>query len=163
MFEYQISGRLISSGLVFIYAFTTAIYSPLPSEAPMFAFSELSRLEVLLLCALGKSAGAFIVFVSGTTLREAKWFNTILNFFHLRSLWIKFFEWADNFMKTYGVWGFLFFMSVPFMPMRTAIYSVSMMKVNRVSLILAVAIGTIIRNSIVYWGITELRNITFYN
>lgn len=66
-------------------------------------------------------------------------------------------------MKTYGVWGFLFFMSVPFMPMRTAIYSVSMMKVNRVSLILAVAIGTIIRNSIVYWGITELRNITFYN
>jgi uncharacterized membrane protein len=161
--EQQLTQWLISSSIIYIYSFTTAIYSPLPSEAPMFAFPELSRLEVLFWCALGKSSGAYTVFISGATIRESKLFNKILNFLRLTSLWSRFFEWMRSFMKTHGVWGFFLFMSIPFMPMRTAIYSVSLLEVNRLSLILAVAVGTVIRNSIVYWGFRGLQNISHYS
>lgn len=160
MLEWSpILSRLISVSIVYIYSFCSAIYSPLPSEAPMFLFPDLTRIEVLIFCALGKSSGAYIVFLSGSKIQQAETFLKFISFLRLQSFWLRFSTWVNEFMKTYGIWGFLFFMSVPFMPMRSAIYSVSITKTNHLYLVLAVAVGTVIRNSIVYWGIINITNI----
>src|SRR4028119_2094470 len=100
MFETQgIFQRLTSILIVYAYSFACAIYSPLPSEAPMFLFPELSRFEVLLFSALGKATGAYIVFISGATVRQTKIFNKTLSFLRLQSLWLRFSKWTEKFMK----------------------------------------------------------------
>ena len=157
MFYHEIISQVLFRGLIFVYSFSTAIYSPLPSEAPMFVFSEISRLEVLFWCAAGKSFGAYLVFIFGWRLRESDLFVYLLRKVKLQVYWIQFSHWSTELMNSYGIAGFFLLMSTPCMPMRTAIYSVSLTETSRSSLVLAVALGTIVRNSIVYWGIK-----TFY-
>jgi membrane protein YqaA with SNARE-associated domain len=66
MSEYaEITNWFSSVTIIFVYSFGCAIFSPLPSEAPMFLFPELSRFTVLVSCALGKSSGAYLVLISG--------------------------------------------------------------------------------------------------
>lgn len=137
---------------IFVYEAACAIFLPLPSEAPMFLFPRLSRITVLIACALGKGFGSYIVFRSGGLLKESKAFLKFLAFIRLDSLWVRFFAWSEGVMKTYGLLGFLVFMSVPGMPMRSSIYSASMMKINAFQFSLGSAIGTIIRCSLVYGG-----------
>jgi hypothetical protein len=140
--------------LIFIYLYEAAcaIFLPLPSEAPMFLFPELSRATVVATCALGKGCGAYLVFRSGDRMRQSKLFRGTLHALSLEALWFRVTDWAARFMRTYGFAGFLFVQSMPGMPMRSAVYSASLLGVTPARFALGVGVGTIVRNLLVYGG-----------
>jgi len=144
---------------IFFYEAACAIFLPLPSEAPMFMFPNLSRVTVLATCALGKTAGACMVFVSGGLLRRSKLIFTIIDVVGVKSIFQKLSVWSERLINSYGYLGFIFLMSTPGMPMRSAIYSVSVLKINVALFAGGVAVGTIIRNSLVWGGYRGLRTI----
>ncbi|HRI04778.1 MAG TPA: hypothetical protein PLL77_13640 [Pyrinomonadaceae bacterium] len=155
--------RFFDYGSIFLYSLATAIFSPLPSEAPMFVFPELTRPEVLIWCAAGKSTGAYVVFLSGKGLKHTKFFylvskiriillKRVVNLVLLRKLRIVIVRAVRFLLNRYGIWAFLGFMSIPLMPMRSAIYASAVTNMKHLNLILAVAVGTIIRNSLVFYG-----------
>lgn len=151
---------LLNIATIFIYSAACAVYLPLPSEAPMFLYPDLSRLTVLLACAAGKGAGAYFVFISGSLIQQSRPYNKLLGFLHLKDYWERFTNWVAQFIRSYGLWGFFIFMSVPAMPMRTPIYVASVLKVRRLSFVLAVMAGTIVRNTLVYWGYLGIKSIS---
>ena len=144
---------------IFFYEAACAIFLPLPSEAPMFMFPNLSRVTVLATCAVGKTAGAWVVFIFGDRLRQSKIGATIVDVMRLRSSVEKLSHWSEKFVNSYGYLGFIFLMSTPGMPMRSTIYSVSVLKINVALFAGGVALGTIIRNSLVWGGYYGLKAI----
>lgn len=144
---------------IFLYSAACAIYLPLPSEAPMFLFPHLSRITVLLFCALGKGSGAYLVFVTGNRFRQTQFFNRVVELLRIKSFWERLSVWMENFMKAYGFPGFLTLMSVPGMPMRSAIYSISFLKISSLKFASSVAVGTVVRNSLVYWGYQGMKSL----
>lgn len=151
--------QALDVGYIFIYSAACAIFLPLPSEAPMFLFPELSRAAVLVACALGKGSGAYVVFISGDWLGKSDLFKWLTRLFRVERLWSKFLGWSQRFMKSYGFLGFLAMMSIPAMPMRSAIYSVSVLDINGVQFALGAAVGTVVRNSLVYFGYVGIKSL----
>jgi membrane protein YqaA with SNARE-associated domain len=144
---------------IFLYSAACAIFLPLPSEAPMFLFPNLSRVTVLVVCALGKGCGAYIIFLSGDWISQSGTLNRLVKMFGLERLWIRLLAWSNRIMKSYGLVGFLMLMSLPGMPMRSAIYSFSILRINGVVFALGVAIGTVVRNSLVYFGYVGIKSL----
>lgn len=149
MLDHQ---SLLDIGYIFVYEAACAVFLPLPSEAPMFLFPNLSRVTVLVASALGKGSGSYLVFVSGGWFRQSLLFDKIIKLLRLRNLWVKLTAWSETFMKSYGFLGFLALVSIPGMPMRSAIYSASILGINAVQFALGSAVGTIIRSLLVYGG-----------
>ena|ERR1051325_2900816 len=150
---------LLDFGTIFFYSAACAVYLPLPSEAPMFLFPEFSRLTVLLACAAGKGTGAYFVFITGSLLQQSKLYNKLLEILRLKAYWENFTNWILRIVQSYGLFGFFVFMSVPAMPMRTPIYAASVLKLRRLPFVLAVAVGTVVRNLLVYWGFLGIKSI----
>lgn len=151
---------LFNIGTIFIYSAACAMYLPLPSEAPMFLYPNLSRLTVLLACAAGKGTGAYFVFISGSLIQQSRAYKKLLRFLRLESYWERFTHWVVQFLQSYGLFGFFIFMAVPAMPMRTPIYVASVLKVRRLPFVLIVMAGTIVRNTLVYWGYLGIKSIS---
>jgi len=149
MLDHQ---SLLDIGYIFVYEAACAIFLPLPSEAPMFLFPNLSRVTVLVASALGKGSGSYLVFISGGWFRQSSLFDKALGLLRLRSFWVKLTAWSERFMKVYGFLGFLALESIPGMPMRSAIYSSSVLGINAVEFALGAAVGTVIRCLLVYGG-----------
>ena len=147
---------LLDISYIFLYEAACAIFLPLPSEAPMFLFPNLSRVTVLIVCALGKGAGAYLVFITGDRFSQSGLFDKIIQVFRMKRLWIKLLAWSERFMRSYGFLGFLVLMSIPAMPMRSAIYSVSILEINAIQFALGSAFGTVIRCLLVYGGYLAL-------
>jgi membrane protein DedA with SNARE-associated domain len=144
-------GRVVHSVLLIaLYEAGCAIFLPLPSEAPMFLFPELSRATVLAVCAVGKGCGAYIVLASGDRLRQSPLFHSMLRALAVERAWSRLSDWGDRFMRRYGFAGFLFVQSCPGLPMRSAIYSVSLLNITAVKFAVGVAIGGTVRNVLVY-------------
>jgi len=144
---------------ILVYEAACAIFLPLPSEAPMFLFVNLSRATVLVACALGKACGAYVVFRSGDAVRQSAFFIRMIRAVEFERVWLSMTIWSKKFMHKYGFLGFLFLMSIPGMPMRSAIYSVSMLGINALQFSIGSAAGTVIRNLLVYWGYLSLRSL----
>jgi len=125
----------------------------------MFLFPELSRITVLVACALGKGSGAYVVFISGDWLGKSDFFKGLMRLLKVERLWSRFLGWSQRFMTSYGFLGFLAFMSIPGMPMRSAIYSVSVLDINGIQFALGAAVGTIVRNSLVYFGYLGIKSL----
>ena len=151
--------QLLDIIYIFFYSAACAIYLPLPSEAPMFLFPRLHRVTVLLICALGKGCGAALVFATGDRFRQTRFFNHVMDVLHAKAIWLKLSAWMEQIMKKWGFWGFVLLMAVPGMPMRSAIYSVSFVRINGAKFVGGVMIGTIVRNSLVYLGYVSIRSI----
>src|SRR6266404_2174439 len=69
---------LTKLGGIILFEITTVIYLPFPpAESPIFLFPELSRVEVLAACALGKGVAVFLLLNAGAGLRGfvARLFN----------------------------------------------------------------------------------------
>jgi membrane protein DedA with SNARE-associated domain len=138
--------------VIYLYEAACAIFLPLPSEAPMFLFPELSRMTVLAACGLGKGCGAYLVFRSGDRIRQSRLFRRALRALSLEAVWMRLTDWAARVMRTYGFAGFLLVQSMPGMPMRSAVYSASLLGVTPAKFALGAAVGTIVRNLVVYGG-----------
>lgn len=150
--------RLIDLSFIFLYSVACAIIPlPLLAEAPMFLFPRLSRASVLITCAIGKGSGALVVLLLGGLVAPVYLGSKIVSLPLLEGIGSSIFTAVSSFMRTYGFWAFLLSMSVPFFPMRTAIYSASLLGVNPLKFALAVAFGTIIRTSLVFWGYKSIR------
>src|SRR5438067_10479410 len=150
---------------IYLYSAACAIYLPLPSEAPMFLFPGISRLLVLLACALGKGSGAYVVFALGHRFHASPASRAISNFaltvmktLHLIRPWNWLSHKVEWLVIRYGIWGFLLTMAIPSAPMRSAIYAASLVKIDGFRLSIAVMIGTVVRNSLVYWGYFGLHS-----
>ena len=143
---------LLDIGYIFVYEAACAIFLPLPSEAPMFLFPDLSRVTVLAACALGKGFGSYLVFIFGDYFSQTTLFDKVIELLRLKNFWMGLMAWSERFMKSYGFIGFLILMSLPGMPMRSAIYSVSILGINGVQFALGSAVGTVIRSLLVYGG-----------
>jgi len=154
-----VSSAFRSIVFIFLYEAACAIFLPLPSEAPMFLFPDLSRVTVLAICAAGKGCGAYVVFRSGDRLRESRLFRAVLRALSLEAVWLRLVDWAARFMKSYGFVGFLFVQSTPGMPMRSAVYSASLLGVTPAKFAVGVGVGTIVRNLLVYGGYRGLVGI----
>jgi len=149
---------LLNIAYIFLYS-ACAVYLPVPSEAPMFWFPSLPRSTVLIVCALGKGAGAYVMFWSGDRFRQTALFEKVTDWFHsamdyvgILDKWLSFLRWIDRLIQRYGLWGFLLVMSIPGVPMKTPIYSVSVLRISGPKFALAVMAGTVVRNSVVYGG-----------
>ena len=125
----------------------------------MFWFPAVSRPTVLIVCALGKGTGAYLVFLSGDRFRQTKFFNKVMESLHVQRVWDRLSNWMERIMQRYGFFGFVGLMSIPGMPMRSAIYSVSLLNINGPKFAIGVMVGTIVRNSLVYLGYVSLRTI----
>lgn len=125
----------------------------------MFWFPSVPRPTVLVFCALGKGAGAYLVFLSGDRFRQTKLFTKVMRLLRLEALWLALSDWMERVMQRFGFFGFIALMSIPAMPMRSAIYSVSLLKINGAKFAIGVMAGTIVRNSLVYMGYISLKTI----
>lgn len=157
---------LLDLAYIYLYSAACAIYLPLPSEAPMFLFPGVPRVLVLLVCALGKGSGAYLVFAFGHRFRDSRTFQALSNAsaalmkaIHVIQLWNWLSKRIESLVIRYGIWGFLLAMAIPSAPMRSAIYAASLVKIDGLRLTIAVMIGTIIRNSLVYWGYLGLHSL----
>lgn len=135
---------------IFVYSFAGAICLPLPSEAPMFLLPELPRLLVLLACGSGKAAGCYLVFVCGERLYQLPVVGPMLRRSWQTSSGKAFARWSASILHSYGPWGYLALMALPGIPTRTATYCASVLPINKVVFTSAAAIGTIVRNALVY-------------
>jgi uncharacterized membrane protein YdjX (TVP38/TMEM64 family) len=151
-------GLVLDSLYIFLYELVCTIY-PAPIEAPMFLFPNRSRITVLLAAAVGKGLGSYLMFISGGRFGQSRLFNYITELRYIRPAWKRIKEWTDNIMNSYGLMGFVVCQSVPGLPMRTAIYSVSILKINPWQYAIGSGIGTIVRCLIVYGSYKGLRNI----
>ena len=150
---------LLDIGYIFFYEAACAVFLPTPSEAPMFLFPDLSRTTVVLPCALGKGTGSYIVFLTGDRFRRSRFFARTLKLLRLDGLFSRLLAISENVMATYGYLGFLFVLSIPAMPMRSAIYSVSLLRIDALKFALGAAIGTIPRNLLVWGGYRLLKGL----
>jgi uncharacterized membrane protein YdjX (TVP38/TMEM64 family) len=156
--EHGAKFRIVDLFFILVYSAACSI-APVPTlaEAPMFLFPRLSRATVLLTCAMGKALGALVLFVLGGWITRFHFVGGITRLLFLEGLFSRVSNFVEAFMQAYGFWAFLVSMSVPFFPMRTAIYFASVLGVNVFKFAFAVAVGTIIRNSIVFWGYAGIR------
>jgi uncharacterized membrane protein YdjX (TVP38/TMEM64 family) len=153
----------VSLACIVLYTAACAVFLPLPSEAPMFLFPELSRVAVLLACAAGKGAGSAVVFASGRRLSRSAFFTAALGRLGIARIWARLVRWSGRIVATYGLPGFVVLQSVPGMPMRAPIYAVSLLGVAIAPFAIAVGVGTLLRNTLVYafgMGLLRLLGVT---
>lgn len=138
--------RVIDFLIIFIYSALSALL-PSFAEAPMLCFPRLSRLFVLFTCAVGRGAGAFLIFVAGNLLGAGTLVSGITD--RLSSVYVV--NVILGLIKAYPLAAFLVSVSIPPLPLRLAFYSASIAGVNPSVFAFAVALGTVIRTSLIFW------------
>ena len=131
---------------IFVYEIFCAIFLFTPSEAPILLskapvllYPRLSFLTIIIISALGKGFGAWIV---------CKWLDILEKLFkhlHLH----RFFSpktRIKNYLASKGFIAYFLMQAIPFMPMRSSIYVYSFISRNGAKVAIGAAIGTIFRN-----------------
>ena len=144
---------------IFFYTAACAVLIPTPVEAPMFLFPQLSRITVLLASALGKGFGSYLIFITGDRFRKTKVFSSVIEFRLIKPVWEKLSNWSEKIIRKYGFLGFIICQGTPGLPMRSSIYSVSILGIDSFQFALGSAIGTVIRCTIVYAWYVGLKSL----
>ncbi len=135
---------------IIFYESACAIYFPFPSEVPLLLYRKFSLFWIIIVSSIGKGLGAYIVYIG--------WYliENILNSFHLTLFFwqeTNMGQWIMNFIQSEGFWAYLFMQSIPFAPMRSSIYSYSLVSENGMAVVLGAVIGTIFRNLLMFFFI----------
>lgn len=139
---------------VFIYNIACAIFWPTPSEAPLLLYKELPLPIIILVSAIGKGVGAYIVCKTWFTLDKV-----------LKKIRFRFLFWPKSrielYIKNKGFIAYLLMQSIPFMPMRSGIYIYSYISQDSKLVAIGAFIGTIFRNLLmlvlVYFGYVTIQ------
>lgn len=128
------------------YEAVTTLYEFGPTEAPMFVFSNLRRLDLLLACMLGKGLAAYAVLLLGKTMEPA-WLLKRLS--SLESSRI-----AVGARETFRQWpmtAFFLCQAVPMWgPMHISLYAAAVMRGDPTRYTLLACLGTAVRNTTIF-------------
>jgi hypothetical protein len=139
---------------IYTYAIVCGALLPTPIEAPMFLYPNLSRIAVLCACSLGKGTGSYLVFKSGAMFRRTVIFDWLTGLPLFSIVWSWLSSISDRLIQSYGWIGFVVCQATPGLPMRSAVFAVSVMEVHAFRFAIGSAIGTCLRCLIVYYLIT---------
>jgi len=123
---------------IVVYEIACTLFWPTPSEAPLLLYPRMALWMILLLCVIGKVAGALIIcagwsVVERLTGREA-----------MRL--VRCGPWLCERIARYGFPAYLVMQAVPFMPMRASLYAYAGMARDWRLIMVGIAVGTVARN-----------------
>ncbi len=154
-FLFNEGDKILLSSYVFLYEVACSLFLFTPSEAPVIFYKSpmLTSFEFIviafILAALGKGFGAFLFCITinyyDRVFKISKFKSKLIKFIQLKSIISPN---IDNLIRKYGFIAYLFFQSVPFMPMRSSIYFYSIFSQNSMRVALGAAVGTVFRNAI---------------
>lgn len=145
---------------IFLYQLLCT-FLPSPIEAPMFMFPQLPRWSVLMTSAIGKGSGTYLFFILVDRLKQTRVLARIGETSNRTPIWNKLTQWSKGIVDSYGLLGFIVCQSIPGLPMRSAVYAVSLLRIKRIRFSVASAVGAVVRCMIVYASYKGLKNIIF--
>jgi hypothetical protein len=167
---FQVNHWLIAF-YIFVYEIACAMFWPTPSEAPLLLYAQIPLFLIIIVSAIGKGIGAYLV---------CKWWNIIDEIFkklhkileelheilkklHLVGI-LRIKTRVEHWIKKRGFPAYLVTQAIPLVPMRTGIYVYSYVSRDAMKVAIGAALGAVIRNLSVlflYWmGLTSIKAIT---
>lgn len=136
---------------IVLFEIAAVLYLPFPpAESPIFLFPKLTRIEILMACAVGKGIAVFIVLTMGAGLRN------LIAILLGKQRMIAVPAWGYRFTNAWreittdwitkgGIWAFFACNAIPFMPMRTALAIAAVSHINRLLYTLTAMIAAVLR------------------
>lgn len=154
LFRMKILTGLI---LIFLYEVGAAVILPTPSEIPVLGYGFIPLGWIFLVAVLGKTVGAYIVFLVGDRAKGTERFEKFL----VRHRWARiFFDASERFVKRYGVFAVFVLLSIPGFPDTVSLYLFAVVGNRPVLFAIASGLGTAMRMGLVllgFHGIAALR------
>ena len=142
--------------LIFLYEVGAAVVLPTPSEIPVLGYDYIPLAWIFVFAVLGKTVGAYIVFMVGDRAKETARFQRFLD----RHRWAKrFFGVSERFVRRYGVFAVFVLLSIPGFPDTASLYLFAIVGKRPVFFSIAAGLGTAVRMGLVlvgFHGITSL-------
>jgi len=135
--------------LIFLYEIGAAVVLPTPSEIPLLGYNYIPLAWIFLFAVLGKTVGAYIVFLVGDRVKGTAKFNRYLDRHH----WAKrFFDLSERFVRRYGVFAVFVLLSIPGFPDTVSLYLFAIVGRRPILFSIASGLGTALRMGLVLLG-----------
>jgi len=135
--------------LIFLYEVGAAVILPTPSEIPILGYNYIPLAWIFLFAVLGKTVGAYIVFMVGDKAKETTRFKEFL----ARHRWAKrLFDMSERFVRRYGVFAVFVLLSIPGFPDTASLYLFAIVGRRPILFSIASGLGTALRMGLVLLG-----------